>query len=107
MVWVPDAAPVVNRWSGYIDATTTGGWYFTGAEGGCTLCTQATMCPFTVAKGRLNDGPPDPIFYTVAVGKGRDNVWVGAVDGLRMNNKIYDFEFTGVFERSIGDDDDD
>jgi hypothetical protein len=34
--------------------------------------------------------------YTVAVGKGRDKAWVGAVDGLRINDKTYDFEANGV-----------
>jgi hypothetical protein len=103
MVWVPDPVPVssLNRWSGYIDATTNGKWYFTGAEEGCTLCTQALNCNFTQAMAALNDGPPEPIFYTVAVGKGRDNIWVGAVDGFRLNDKVYDFEFTGVRELSV------
>jgi hypothetical protein len=101
MVWVPDPAPVVNRWSGYLDATTTGQWYFTGTAGVCTGCNQVTMCTFTVAKAQLNDGPPDPTIYTVAVGKGRDNRWVGAIDGFRINSKIYDFEDEphGVHER--------
>jgi hypothetical protein len=101
MVWVPAAAPVTNRWSGYIDATTTGDWYFTGMAGVCTGCNQATMCTFTAAKASLNDGPPVPIIYSVAVGKGRDNNWVGAVDGFRINSKIYDFESEpkGVHER--------
>jgi hypothetical protein len=108
MVWVPDAAPVVNQWSGFIDATTTGYWYFTGTEGVITGCNQATQCTFGEAKASLAlDGPPDPIFYTVAVGKGRDNTWVGAVDGLRLNEKVFDFEFTGVFVDSDDHDDDD
>jgi hypothetical protein len=116
MVWVPDPAPALNRWSGYIDATTTGDWYFTGLTGVTTGCNQVTMCTFAQAKASLNDpdGQP-PIFYTVAVGKGRDNIWVGAVDGLRLNDKVYDFEFTGVRELSVNgnvshddhDDDDD
>lgn len=92
MVWVPGPAPVVNRWSGYIDATTNGNWYFTGAEAGCTLCTEALNCNWTQAKAALNDGPPTPIIYTVMVGKGRDNLWAGAVDGFRINSDIYDFE---------------
>jgi hypothetical protein len=99
MVWAPDAAPATNRWSGYIDATTTGNWYFTGAEAVCTTCTQALNCTWTQAKAALNDGPPTPFIYTVAVGKGRDNNWVGAVDGLRINSKVFDFEFFGVVER--------
>jgi hypothetical protein len=99
MVWNPPAAPVVNRWSGYIDATTSGDWYFTGAAGVTTGCNQVTTCTFTQAKASLNDGPPAPIIYTLAVGKGRDNNWVGAVDGLRVNASVFDFEFFGVLER--------
>lgn len=106
MVWVPDEAPVTNRWSGYIDATTTGDWYFTGSVGVTTLCNQATMCSFADAKTRLDDGDPDPIIYTAAVGKGRDNIWVGAVDGFRLNNRVFDFEADGVFAPGSGRDDD-
>ena len=97
MIWVPDPAPVTNRWSGFLDATTTGDWYFTGSTGTATGCNQATMCSFSAAKAALaaNDSPPATI-YTVAVAKGRDNAWVGAVDNLRINDTIYNFEVTGV-----------
>ena len=98
MVWNPPAAPVTNRWSGYLDATTTGDWYFTGMAGTCTGCNMITTCTFTAAKASLNDGAPTPIIYSVAVGKGRDSLWVGAVDGLRINNTVSDFEPTGVVE---------
>ena len=43
-------------------------------------------------------GAIPPIIGTVAVSKGRDNSCQGAVDGLRINNIVYDFEETGVFE---------
>lgn len=103
MVWVPDAAPVTDRWSGYIDATTTGNWYFTGAEGTATGCDGSLTCNFAQAKAALSDGGVAPIFYSVAVGKGRDNAWVGAIDGLRINNTIYDFEADGVKSRGPRD----
>jgi hypothetical protein len=99
MVWDPPASPVVNRWSGYIDATTSGDWYFTGSVGVTTGCNQVTTCTFAQAKASLNDGPPPPTIYTIAVGKGRDNNWAGAVDGLRINSSVFDFEFFGVLER--------
>jgi hypothetical protein len=107
MVWVPLDVPAssLNRWSGYIDATTTGHWYFTGAEGVATTCTQALTCNFTQAKAALNDGGDPPIMFTAAVGKGRDNLWAGAVDGLRIN-QLYDFEPDGVND-SDGDHNDD
>jgi hypothetical protein len=107
MVWVPDPAPVVNQWSSYIDATTTGKWYFTGSTGVTTGCNQVTMCTFAQAKTALNDGSPDPVIYTAAVGKGRDNMWIGAVDGFRINKKVYDFEAGGVKAKDAKDGDSD
>jgi hypothetical protein len=110
MVWVPDDVPTAseNRWSGFIDATSTGDWYFTGSTGvvtGCGLIAPAALCSFADAKTRLaathdpSQGPA--IIYTAAVGKGRDNLWAGAVDGLRINNNIYDFEVDGVKARGV------
>lgn len=94
MVWAPGPRPAasLNQWSGYIDATTDGNWYFTGAEAAATGCTQALNCTFAQAMTALNDGGDAPVIYTFAVAKGRDNIWVGAVDGLRLNDKVYDFE---------------
>ncbi|MFF3943167.1 hypothetical protein [Streptomyces phaeofaciens] len=97
MVWVPDASPVTNRWSPFIDATSTGYWYLTGNE---TTCTQAAECTFEELKTSLNDGGAGATVYTAAVGKGRDYMWIGAVDGLRINQNVYDFETGGVRTRS-------
>jgi len=99
MVWVPDPSPVTDRWSPYLDATTTGTWFLTGNAGTVTDCSQTTMCTFPALKTALNDGGPAPTIYTAAVGKGRDNMWIGAVDGLRINRTIYDFEAGGVRTR--------
>src|SRR5690606_1608509 len=99
MVWVPDAAPVTNRWSPFLDATTTGYWYLTGNE---TACTQAARCTFAELKASLDDGGEEATVLTAAVGKGRDYMWIGAVDGLRINNRVYDFEEDGVRERRVG-----
>ncbi len=98
MIWVPDAAPVTDQWTGYIDATTTGDWYFTGAAGTATGCNQSSFCTFAGAKSALaaTDGGTPASIDTVAVAKGRDDDWAGAVDGLRVNNTIYNFEPTGV-----------
>jgi hypothetical protein len=102
MVWVPDAAPRVNAWSGPIDATTTGNWYFSnGTVASATGCDQTLTCSFTDAQNALvaqNDSSGPATIYTVAVSKGRDDEWVGAVDALRINNTIYDFETDGVHE---------
>ena len=46
----------------------------------------------------LGDG--NATIMTAAVAKGRDAEWQGAVDGLRINDTVFDFEETGVFERA-------
>lgn len=103
MVWVPDPIPTgqLDRWSDFQSAAHQGQWYFTGAAGTVTGCDQTTMCTFANAKQALvtnNNGqnPNGGSIYTVAIAKGRDNAWVGAVDGLRINNTRYDFEAYGV-----------
>ncbi|MEV6699333.1 hypothetical protein AB0M68_19520 [Streptomyces sp. NPDC051453] len=99
LVWVPDAPAMTGRWSPYLDAATSGKWFLTGNAGSVTGCNQTTMCDFAHLKTALNDGGAKPTIYTVAVGKGRDHTWVGAVDGLRINKTIYDFEADGVKTR--------
>lgn len=100
MVWVPDGTNVpVNEWSPYIDATSNGQWYFTGHAGTATGCNQTTMCSFSGAQAALG---PNATILTVAVAKGRDNQFQGAVDGLRINDKIYDFEADGVHAKGAG-----
>ena len=97
LVWVPDGAGVLNRWSDYLDATTTGDWYLTnGTVGGAIGCTQANMCSFDT----MQAGLADATIYTAAVGKGRDSRWVGAVDGLRINDEVFDFELFGTVTRA-------
>ncbi|MEU3612921.1 hypothetical protein ABZ725_11525 [Streptomyces sp. NPDC006872] len=93
LVWVPNASPVTSGWSPFIDATKTGYWYLTGNE---TSCTQAARCTFTQLKASFRTLQARPTIYTVAVGKGRDFMWIGAIDGLRLNDHIYDFERYGV-----------
>jgi hypothetical protein len=107
MVWVPGALTPAdkNHWTGYIDATMNGAWYFTGGEGTTTSCSLSTPCTFATAKQRLvtfNNGSP-AIVYSVAIAKGTDNPFQGAVDGLRLNNKVYDFEDEpdGVKEKGV------
>jgi len=99
LVFFPE--PIVPlRWSDYIDATTTGLWGGTGPPFTGTPCDiNGTRCSFAALKAMLDDGGDPAIIATVAVSKGRDNSWQGAVDGLKINNTVYDFEETGVFER--------
>ena len=62
----------------------------------------ATPCTFSQLQTALNDGGDAATILTVAVGKGRDFAWSGAVDGLRLNSTIYDFEPFGVVETPAG-----
>ncbi|MBZ9645532.1 hypothetical protein [Streptomyces sp. PSKA30] len=93
LVWVPGPSPVTDRWSPYINATSTGYWYLSGGE---TTCNQAAQCTFQQLKASFTAIGAQPTIYTAAVGKGRDSMWIGAVDGLRINRNIYDFERGGV-----------
>jgi len=93
LVWVPPAVPTANQWSPYLDTTTTGTWYLTGGE---TVCTSSSPCTFAQLRTSFTSVNATPTVYSAAVGKGRDHMWIGAVDGLRLNNHIYDFEPDGV-----------
>ena len=60
---------------------------------------QTLTCSLAQAKQALvtqNDGSGAATIDTVAVSKGRDDSWAGAVDALRINNKVYNFEPYGV-----------
>ena len=100
LVWVPDGSAIpANVWSPYIDATTNGYWYFTnGATATATGCTQAGSCTSLAAvqAGLASAGSTGAVILSVAVAKGRDSQFQGAVDGLRINDRIYDFEADGV-----------
>ncbi|MFE2064934.1 hypothetical protein ACFXDH_21480 [Streptomyces sp. NPDC059467] len=98
MVWNPAALPTtdLNRWSPYLDATTTGTWFLTGAAGTATNCSLSHQCTFQDLLTALNDGGTQPVIYSAAVSKGRDYMWIGAVDGLRINSLVYDFEPNAV-----------
>ncbi len=99
LVWTPAASPVTNGWSPFLDAPQTGTWFLTGAAGTTTGCALATPCTFAAVKTALADAGEPATIYTAAVGKGRDFMWIGAVDGLRINDTVYDFEADGVEAR--------
>jgi|1186.fasta_scaffold93310_2 hypothetical protein len=85
-----------NQWTD-IDATATTpapgpvGWYYTGSG---NTCNQSNPCTFADAKAEY----PDATIFTVAVSKGRDFSWQGAIDALRINDRLFDFEEKGVKE---------
>ncbi len=81
-----------------LPASPTGtGFILSGAEGTATGCTLATPCTFSALKTALQAGTGAKIL-TVGITKGRDFAWQGAVDGLRVNGTVYDFEPFGVQE---------
>lgn len=87
--------PTPNQWSPYLDGTSSGKWGFTGPQFNtptdrCGL--NGPRCSFSAAKAVT----PGATIYTVGVTKGRDNEWQGAIDGLRINNEVFDFEPNGT-----------
>jgi hypothetical protein len=98
LVFVPGTNSASNQWSGYIDATSdaAGFWWLTGAAGTATGCILSAECSFADMKAALDDGAPAAVINTAAVTKGTDFAWAGAIDGLRINSQIFNFEATGV-----------
>jgi hypothetical protein len=96
VVFVPDTNSAPNQWSPYIDGTDgdAGTWFTTG---GASTCTQSAPCTFTELNAALDDAATILTFH---VTKGRDFSWQGAIDGLRLNNTVYDFEEHGVTTRN-------
>jgi Collagen triple helix repeat (20 copies) len=103
MVFVPTAESPDNGWTGYVDATddAAGTWFITGAPA-ADDCRQAAPCTWSTLQTYLGTAPTPPTISTVAVGKGTDAAaFQGAVDGLRINDTIYDFEPLGVIEVAV------
>lgn len=94
LVFMPDNS-TANQWSPYIDATTTGHWGLTGF-GGTDCDINGPRCSFTEIKHFLDDGGEPAKIISTAVTKGRDFAFQGAVDGLRINDTVLDFEEDGV-----------
>jgi hypothetical protein len=97
LVFVPTDTLTADRWTDDIDAdngNADGFWYYTNTSGSPvgTPCTLAEQCTIAEAKSNF----PNAVLLTVAVGKGRDAEWQGAVDALRINNEVFDFEEHGV-----------
>jgi len=103
LVFVTNGSPLTtNRWNA-IDATSSGAgsWYFSNvATASATGCSQATMCSFSGLKTAVSTNYPNMSVLTFGVAKGRDYAWNGAIDALRYNGSVYDFEPFGVITRS-------
>lgn len=76
--------------------TESANWYLTGAAGTETGCNQTTYCTLEQVQAKL----PDATLYTVAVSKGRDYAFSGAVDALQIGSTTYDFEPFGVVAKT-------
>jgi hypothetical protein len=100
LVFMPNNT-AANQWSGYIDATSdaAGLWGGTGGAFTGTKCDiNGTRCTFSELQAYLEaDGSDPATILSAAVTKGRDFGFSGAVDGLRINGTVYDFEADGVF----------
>ena len=100
LVFMPNNT-AANTWS-YIDATKaeSGLWGGTGSAFAGTKCDiNGTRCTWDELQAYLkdnNNGTPAKISYSVGVTEGRDFSWQGAIDGLRINGQVFDFEETGV-----------
>ena len=102
LVYQPAAVPA-NTWS-TINAATGAGWYFTnGPTAVATTCGQGAAPQHFCTLAEVKAAAPNAVVtLSAAIAKGRDYEWHGAVDGLRINNKVFDFEETGVVERDAG-----
>ncbi|MFC4590819.1 hypothetical protein [Sphaerisporangium corydalis] len=104
LVYLPDtstspSAPATrlpNTWQQYDAGAAGGQWYATGATGTLVNCTLATPCSFGDLKARL----PDAVI-TLSLGFTEDSAFIGALDGLQVNNTLYDFEPGGVRKLAI------
>ncbi|WP_141576266.1 hypothetical protein [Actinomadura sp. WMMA1423] len=89
--------PVRYVWQRY-DATTSGSaWFATGSTGTTIGCTPVSPCSFADLKTKL---PNAEITLSLGISKGRDTPFYGAVDSLRFNNLVYDFELNGVLTKA-------
>ena len=106
MVFSPTSNSPDYQWSPYIDATdgSQGLWGLTGSQfnspatqDNCGLngprCTFAQMQAFLATGNGAQMG-------AVQITKGRDYAWQGAVDDLRINDQVFNFEPFGVITQA-------
>jgi hypothetical protein len=95
MVFAPNNS-TANQWTA-LDATSDSlgkVWGLTGADMPCNI--NGARCTWSELQTALNDGGDPATVLTLAVGKGRDYEFHGAVDKLIYNSAVFDFEPTGV-----------
>lgn len=102
LVFMPNNS--ANGWSGFIDATkaASGKWGLTGWGEPTTTCNiNGSRCTWDEIQAYLNDDGEAATIKSVSISKGRDCAFSGAVDGLRVNDTVFDFESDGVFTTTV------
>jgi hypothetical protein len=87
LLYLPPLTVLPNAWT-TLDTTQDARWYYTGAAGTASGCNEVTYCTFEQAK----DAFAAATILSISVTKGRDAAFQGAIDGLQVNDTIYDFE---------------
>lgn len=103
LVYAPDNS-TPGQWT-TIDALADTGrhWGLTSGRFGLTECNiNGGRCTWNEILNVLNDGGDDAVVsFSVQITKGRDFAFSGMVDGLVINDKLYDFEPFGVEEKPV------
>ncbi|MDP9844562.1 hypothetical protein [Streptosporangium lutulentum] len=86
-----------NTWQQYDAGAAGSQWYATGATGILINCTLASPCSFDELKAAM----PDAVI-TLSLGFSMDTAFIGAIDGLQVNNTIYDFGPLGARKIAVG-----
>jgi hypothetical protein len=96
----PPSRPAIvasNTWQQYDASGAGSGWFPTsGTLQAMTGCTLVAPCSFAFLKSRL---PNAIVSLSIGISVGRNAIFAGAVDGLQINNTVYDFEPSGVRRR--------
>ncbi|HEY0537748.1 MAG TPA: hypothetical protein VGD53_05240 [Actinoallomurus sp.] len=83
-----------NTWQQFDAGGAGSAWFPTsGTLQAATGCTFVAPCSFDVLKSKL---PNAIVSLSIGISVGRNAIFAGAVDGLQINNTVYDFEPFGV-----------
>jgi hypothetical protein len=99
MIYTP-ANGQADRWTAFDATDNTQGttWVLTGPAGTLIGCAPGGGgCTWDQIQNRLEDEDNIPArIYTLLITKGPDRAFSGAVDALRVRDRVYDFEPLGV-----------
>jgi len=102
MIYTP-ANGQADRWTAFDATDNTQGttWVLTGPAGTLIGCAPGGGgCTWDQIQNRLEDEDNNPArIYTLLVTKGSNGAFSGAVDALRVRDRVYDFEPLGVSAR--------